>query len=131
MKGLNPRPRSGGKFHIPRMRKANGHKPKTVNAKSRVSRLDTWGAHVEPGKYYGRFLSENAYFYLYGSWRGDAVSVHREEERDGDPVTCMYLTPSGGWWLKPLVFKPDAYGLDRLKTNFLEFVKTNPDLKNL
>lgn len=131
MKGLNPKPKKRGKFHIPIMRKANGESIKEVNAKSKVSRLDTWGCHVQPGKYYGRMLSENAFFRLYGSWWGDAVMVYREEARDGDPVAAMYLTPSGGWWLKPLVFKADAHGLDRLKANFLEYVQSHEELKNL
>lgn len=141
MSGFNPRPKKRGRFYIPVMRSANGHPPqqggngfaqkKIANAKSRVSKLDTWGCSIQPGKFFGRMLSENSYFVLYGSWRGDAVNIHREEDRDGDPVASMYLTPSGGWWLKPLVFKPDAQGLDRLKANFVEFVQGHEDLKNL
>ena len=76
-------------------------------------------------------LSENTYFHLYGSWRGDAVNIHREDDQDGDLVASMYVTPSGGWWLKPRAYKGDAQGLDRLKSNFLEFVNTNPDLSKL
>ncbi|QSB05097.1 hypothetical protein [Natronoglycomyces albus] len=118
------------RFRIPKTRIVNGRKP-SINAISRASTHDLWGTYVEPGKYYGRFLSDNQYFYLYGSWRGDSISVHREENRDGEPVARFYLTPLGGWWMQPCVWGDKAKGLSRLNENFQEYLTTHSQLRDL
>ncbi|QSB05485.1 hypothetical protein [Natronoglycomyces albus] len=126
---------SGPFPRIPAMRSPNGHpirsvngQPAPANVTSRLSKLDLLGARLEPGKFYGRFLSDGYYYYLYGSWMGDSVAVHREESREGDPVVRAYLLPSGAWWIKTLVFGQAAYGLKRFADNFTTYAAAHPDL---
>ncbi|QSB05502.1 hypothetical protein [Natronoglycomyces albus] len=125
-----------GRFpRIPAMRSANGHPMRSVNGQSapaaitgRLSKLDLLGVHLEPGKFYGRFLSDGHYYYLYGSWKGDSVAVHREESREGDPIVRAYVLPSRAWWINYLVFGESAYGLKRFAENFLTYAMSHPDL---
>ncbi|QSB06751.1 hypothetical protein [Natronoglycomyces albus] len=90
--------------------------------------LHTWGANVKPDKYYGRFLNENDYFYLYGSARGDSIEIMRTETRTDKPIGRAYLTPKGGWWIQWYVFGPAAEGLTRFRANFLLHLSENHDL---
>ncbi|QSB05259.1 hypothetical protein [Natronoglycomyces albus] len=125
MSASNPQPYRKGA--IPQMRSANGQ-PAPANVTSRLSKLDLLGARLEPGKFYGRFLSDGYYYYLYGSWMGDSIAVHREESREGDPIVRAYLLPSGAWWIKTLVFGQAAYGLKRFAENFTTYAAAHPDL---
>lgn len=115
------------KFRVPLPRHINGKSPE-INAKSQASKLDLWGEHVEPGKYFGRLTSDGYHYHLYGSWYGDSVAVHRDESRDADPIARVYLTPRGGWWIKWLIFGPRAYGLSNFHADFVEFAESHPDL---
>lgn len=116
-------------FRIPKMRKANGRTFRSLS-KSFVSVLDTWGCHVEPGKYFGRFPHGEIYIHCYGSWAGDSVALHREDARDGAPVAQAFFTPSQAWWTKPLVYGSEAYGLKGLHDSFVKFAKSHPELNN-
>lgn len=115
---------------IPRMRKPNSREVRPTQ-KTPLSVLDTWGCNVEPGKYFGRFPHREQYFYVYGSWTGDSVSLHREESRDGDPVALVYFTPSKAWWTKPLVYGTEANGLKGLHDSFTAYAGAHPELTNL
>lgn len=117
------------RFRIPKIRKANGHKV-TRMVKSGPMALDMWGCSMEPGKYFGRFLHREEFFYAYGSWYGDCVALHREDERDSHPVARVYFTPAKAWWTQPLVFGTEANGLIGLHDAFVAFTKTHPLLKN-
>lgn len=117
------------RWRIPLLFKASSHKLRRLS-KSFVSALDTWGCHIEPGRYFGRFLHREKYFHVYGAWVGDSVALHREDDRDGDPVAQVYFTPSRVWWIKPLVYGTAANGLIGLHENFVRFTKTHPELKN-
>ncbi|QSB05948.1 hypothetical protein [Natronoglycomyces albus] len=110
---------------IPLTRSANGT---TLASKGRTSGLETWGASVQAGKYYGRFLNESSYYYLYGSTRGDSIEIMRTQSRDEKPIGRAYLTPKGGWWIQWYVFGPAAEGLTRFRANFLAHLEENHDL---
>ncbi|QSB05583.1 hypothetical protein [Natronoglycomyces albus] len=122
---MSARPNENGR--VPIVRQVNGYPPSDALT-VRLSKLDILGARLEPGKFYGRFLSDGYYFYLYGSWMGDSVAVHREESREGDPIVRAYVLPSGAWWIKTLVFGQAAYGLQRFHDNFLAYAAAHPDL---
>ncbi|QSB04968.1 hypothetical protein [Natronoglycomyces albus] len=120
------------RFNRPIINMLNGRiAPAGIHIANGPSVLDQWGAHMEPGKYYGRFLSEGTYFYLYGSWRGDSISIHREDNRDAEPYARVYLTPRGGWWMQPYVWGAKAVGLTRLNDNFQAYISQHPELGNL
>ena len=118
------------RFSIPGMRKANGRKVKR-SSKSGPHRLDTWGCNMEPGKYFGRFPHDGGYFHVYGSWWGDSVTLHRDDDRDGPPVAQSYFTPSKAWWTQPFVYGTAANRLIGLHDSFTKWAKTHPELKNL